>query len=125
MNNESLKQEIAFQIQKTNQLNNSRWIKDYMARLKSNNLSSVESILKKVSRDYKNYSTASVIVSTLTFAILIMNVIWKLDILIINQVSAIALISFALIFQSFKLYKLKISLEHRIFLLRLIEKIDK
>ena len=125
MNNESLKQEIAFQIQKTNQLNNSRWIKDYMARLKSNDLSSVESILKKVSRDYKNYSTASVIVSTLTFAILIMNVIWKLDILIINQVSAIALISFALIFQSFKLYKLKISLEHRIFLLRLIEKIDK
>src|ERR1035437_4176024 len=125
MNNESLKQEIAFQIQKTNQLNNSRWIKDYMARLKSNDLSSVESILKKVSRDYKNYSTASVIVSTLTFAILIMNVIWKLDILIINQVSAIALISFALIFQSFKLYKLKISLEHRIFLLRLIEKTDK
>lgn len=125
MNNENLKSEIAYQIQKTNQLNNSRWIKDYMSRLKANDLSSVESILKKVSRDYKNYSTASVIVSTLTFAILMMNVIWNLDSFIVKQVSVIVLTSFGLIFQSFKMYKLKISLEHRIFLLRLIEKIDK
>lgn len=125
MDNKSIQEEIAYQIQKTNQLNNSRWIKDYMSRHTANDISSIESILKNVSRDYKNHSMASVIVSTLTFAILMMNVIKPLDSFIINQLGIIVLISSGLTLQSFKLYKLKISLEHRIFLLRLIDDLEK
>jgi hypothetical protein len=124
MTNNELKLDIQDQIFKTNKSLNSIWSKIYFNGLKNKEFNSFSTLLKKVKRDYKFNAVIAILIA----AVLIVFIILKFSDLILtldlNRVALFLLIAIASFFNTFRIYKLKVNLEHKVYLLQLLEKME-
>jgi len=122
MNNEELRHDIEEHILKVSGPLNSIWSKNYFDGLCKRDFISTEKMLKKIRKDYKiNIITSSI----LAFGIIFYSILQHFNLVNDFDISGLFIIMVILIFiHTFRMYKIKVSLEHNIYLLKLLEKIE-
>lgn len=120
MNNEEIRQEIQEQILQVSGPLNSIWSKNYFDGFKNRDFNSTEKRLKKIRKDYKINIIAS---SIFAFGIIIYSILQHFTSLKDFDIPGLFIIMVIFIFiHTFNIYKIKVSLEHNLFLLRILEK---
>lgn len=119
-----LKADIESQIEKTNKAFLGFRGKLLYDGLHDNEIESLETILNKIARQFKGYRILSILVYVflITFSVLSF-----LDVIAfgkMNQMAPLIVISLSCLQSTYRFYKLKVNLEHKIYLLGLLSKIE-
>jgi hypothetical protein len=141
MNINEIKLEIKNQISEIEKTLSRKWGRSFHLELMSDNIVSLEYTLKGVTRKYKNYKVFAII----TLAVLLVSIVFPListDIkqlndnklatisdygyfLNVNTYYGLILPSIFCLVQTFRLDKVKVNLEKKIILIRLLDNIDR
>lgn len=122
-----IKQNIELQITRINKEFYNFRGKLYYEELEDEDIETLENLLVKVSKNYKSYRLLSIISNVSLFAILMLSVLdfkefgnLKIN---INLLAFIVML-FSIIISTYRFYKVKVNLEHKIFLLKLKHKLN-
>ena len=120
-----LKPDIESQIVKTNKAFLSFRGKLLYDGLLDNEIESLEMALKKISRQFKGYRIISIIVYVLLIAISMLNFLDIIEFGKMSQMAPFIVLALSCLSSTYTFYKLKVNLEHKIYLLGLLAKIEK
>jgi len=120
-----LKPDIESQIAKTNKAFLSFRGKLLYDGLLDNEIESLEMALKKISRQFKGYRIISIIVYVLLIAISMLNFLDIIEFGKMSQMAPFIVLALSCLSSTYTFYKLKVNLEHKIYLLGLLAKIEK
>jgi len=125
MTNDTLKQEIVEQISRSSLFSNNLWSIKYFEGINRRDRATLESLRKKINKDYKfnSYITAAIAVTLMVFSIL--RYFDFINFIDMNKAGIYILFLFMFATNAFKLYGIKVKLENHMFLLKLLEKIEK
>ncbi len=124
MNSDAIKLDITEQISKTNESLSNYWGSPWFKGILEEDLDSLKNVHKKVTRYYKMQLVMSVLLSGSILVILLLN---SLEILHkdLNKAGLLILFMITYLLGFYRYYKVKVNLEHKIYLLGLRSKIDK
>jgi len=125
MNLEEIRQDIIEQLSRTSQNLSSIWWNSYFKGIYGKDTVSIEAILKKVKMDYRYNNILSIIMSSILIIYSLLKDFNIIDFWNINKPGFLSILTILLLVNTFRLYKVKIILENRIELLRLLDKIDR
>ena len=120
-----LKLDIESQIAKTNKAFHSFRGKLFYDGLLDNEIESLEIALKKITSQFKGYRIISIIVYVLLIAISMLNFLDIIEFGKMSQMAPFIVLSLSCLSSTYTFYKLKVNLEHKIYLLGLLARIEK
>ena len=120
-----LKPDIESQIAKTNKAFHSFRGKLFYDGLLDNEIESLEIALKKITSQFKGYRIISIIVYVLLIAVSMLNFVDVIEFGKMNQMAPFIVLTLSFLSSTYIFYKLKVNLEHKIYLLGLLAKIEK
>jgi len=120
-----LKPDIESQIAKTNKAFLSFRGKLLYDGLLDNEIESLEIALKKITKQFRGYRIISIIVYVLLIAISMLNFLDIIEFGKMSQMAPFIVLSLSCLSSTYTFYKLKVNLEHKIYLLGLLAKIEK
>jgi len=120
-----LKLDIESQIAKTNKAFHSFRGKLFYDGLLDNEIESLEIALKKITSQFKGYRIISIIVYVLLIAVSMLNFVDVIEFGKMNQMAPFIVLTLSFLSSTYIFYKLKVNLEHKIYLLGLLAKIEK
>lgn len=132
MDIDSIKQEIADQITITSLSNSSRWNRSFLTALDNKEIASSEMLLKKIVKDYRTSILSLILISATALFAFSIRFVGKIDFSDLTNVILnaflplmILIIIVQVLINTFRFQKMKVDQEHKVFLNRLLEKIDK
>jgi len=120
-----LKPDIESQIAKTNKAFLSFRGKLFYDGLLDNEIESLEIALKKITKQFRGYRIISIIVYVLLIAISMLNFLDIIEFGKMSQMAPFIVLSLSCLSSTYTFYKLKVNLEHKIYLLGLLARIEK
>ena len=120
-----LKPDIESQIAKTNKAFLSFRGKLFYDGLLDNESESLEIALKKITKQFRGYRMISIIVYVLLIAISMLNFLDIIEFGKMSQMAPFIVLSLSCLSSTYTFYKLKVNLEHKIYLLGLLARIEK
>ena len=120
-----LKLDIESQIAKTNKAFHSFRGKLFYDGLLDNEIESLEIALKKITSQFKGYRIISIIVYVLLIAISMLNFLDIIEFGKMSQMAPFIVLALSCLSSTYTFYKLKVNLEHKIYLLGLLARIEK
>ena len=120
-----LKPDIESQIAKTNKAFLSFRGKLLYDGLLDNEIESLEIALKKITKQFRGYRIISIIVYVLLIAISMLNFLDIIEFGKMSQMAPFIVLALSCLSSTYTFYKLKVNLEHKIYLLGLLAKIEK
>ena len=124
MDIEKLNKDISLQIENSKIPTKGSWSEDYREGLENKDIDALEILLKKIKKDCKIHQIFSISVSSLLTICSLLAYFSPLDFVDMNKIGVLIFIDFSYIVYTFRLLKLKMNLEHDIFLLRILEEIE-
>jgi len=125
MNTDKVKLDINEQISKINQVFSNYWRKSYFNGILSNNLDSLENIHRKVTKNFKFCKDMSILLSSILVILSIINYFNIIDLVNLNKAGLMILFTIVFLTNTYRIYKVKVNLENKIYLLRLLDQIEK
>lgn len=122
---DEIKLEIKKQISKTNQAFTNCWGGLYFNGLLDDNIASLEKHLKLITRKFKIYNILSVILSTILIIFSMLKYFDIMNYVNMNKAGLVILFTIVFLINTYRFYKLKVNLENKIYLLNLLDKIDR
>ena len=120
-----LKPDIESQIAKTNKAFLSFRGKLFYDGLLDNEIESLEIALKKITKQFRGYRIISIIVYVLLIAISMLNFLDIIEFGKMSQMAPFIVLALSCLSSTYTFYKLKVNLEHKIYLLGLLARIEK
>ena len=120
-----LKPDIESQIAKTNKAFLSFRGKLFYDGLLDNEIESLEIALKKITKQFRGYRMISIIVYVLLIAISMLNFLDIIEFGKMSQMAPFIVLALSCLSSTYTFYKLKVNLEHKIYLLGLLARIEK
>jgi len=120
-----VKLDIRKQVAKTNQAFTNYWGRQYVNGLLDEDTSSLERLLAMITRNFKIYKVGSIILSSILIALFISKYFSIINQINLNKSGTVTLCTLLFLVETYRSYKIKVNLENKIFLLRLLEKIDR
>jgi len=125
---DEIKLDIEEQITKTNKAFTNYWGRLFYDGLLDEDIESLEILLKKATKQFKGYRFVSIVISAILFTAMLLAIfnVWKFGSIKMN-INLLAIFTFlsSMIRSLYSFYKIKVNLEHKIFLLGILEKIEK
>lgn len=119
-----LKTDIETQIETTNKAFISFRGKLLYDGLQDNEIESLEIILNKITKQFRGYRILSIILYVFLMTVSILNFLDVIAFGKMNQMAPLIVISLSCLQSTYMFYKLKVNLEHKIYLLGLLAKIE-
>jgi hypothetical protein len=120
MNDLNLK--INEQILKTNKTFTNILGSLYFKGLMSDDITSLENVLTKVNRNFKTFYVISIIMTLILVPISLLKYFELMDSIKMDKIGIALVSSFGIMFATYRYYKVKVNLEFKIFLLKIIQK---
>lgn len=120
-----IKNDIRKQVAKTNQAFTSYWGWQYVNGLLDEDTSSLEKLLAMITRNFKIYKVGSIILSSIFIVLFISKYFSIINEINLNKTGSLTLCTLLFLVETYRSYRIKVNLENKIFLLRLLEKIDR
>ena len=125
MNIDEIKLEIKDRISKTDQTFITTIGSETIAGISGEDIGSLEIVLKKVTRNFKIFTIAAILFSTLLIVVSMLKYFDSIDHFNMNNAGIVILSSFSFLLLTISHYKVKVNLENKIWLLRLLDQIEK
>ncbi|MBN2614348.1 MAG: hypothetical protein JXR71_01525 [Bacteroidales bacterium] len=124
MNTFVIKRDISGQIAQANEALIHFWGRSYLSEVFSDDIAALRKIQKKVTRDFKLYRTLSVVFSAVLLLILMLNLFKITNVADLNKAGILIIFTILSLTNTYRFYKVKVNLEHKIWLLGLMDKIS-
>lgn len=120
-----IKFDIRKQVEKTNQAFTNYWGRQYVNGLLDEDTSSLERLLAMVTRNFKIYKVGAITLASMLIVLYILKYFDIINAVNLNKSGSVTLCTLLFLVETYRSYRIKVNLENKIFLLRLLEKIDR
>jgi hypothetical protein len=93
--------------------------------LLSEDIDTLSKVLKKTTRDFNIYKVMSIVISSALAVVSLLKCLDSIDSVNLNRAGILIIISISSLTQTFIYYKIKVNLENKIYLLGLLNKINR
>lgn len=125
MNTGEIKLEIEDRISKTDQTFITTIGTETISGISGKDIASLEIVLKKVTRNFNIYRIVAIIFSTLLIVVSMLKYFDSIDHFNMNKAGIVILSAISFLLLAINHYKVKVNLENKIWLLRLLDRIEK
>ena len=125
MNPDEIKLEIKDRILKTDQTFITKLGNETVAGISGKDISSLEILLKKINRSFKFYKIGAIICSAILILFSILKYFDTITYFNMNKSGLFILLTIVFLITAFNYQKVKVNLENKIWLLKLLDRIEK